>query len=213
MPFQIIRQDITQMRCDAIVNAANNTLLGGGGVDGMIHAAAGPRLLEECATLHGCETGKAKITKGYELPCKFVIHTVGPIWQGGAYGERELLESCYRSSLALAAEHGCQSVAFPLVSAGIFGYPKGEALRVATDAITDFLTEHDMDVYLTIFGRATWLIAAELYDDVKSFIDDRYVDAHYNAATEKERRYNLLGVFPMANKAASDAVAAEPSLA
>lgn len=189
MPFQIIRQDITQMKCDAIVNAANNTLLGGGGVDGMIHRAAGPELRDECMGLHGCETGKAKITKGYRLPAKYVIHTVGPIWQGGGYGERELLASCYRSSLELAAEHNCESVAFPLISSGIFGYPKVEALEVATETITAFLASHeDMTVYLTVYGRNSFAISQELYAHVQSFIDDHYVDEHTDRDFERERR-------------------------
>ena len=198
MPFQIIRQDITQMQCDAIVNAANNTLLGGGGVDGMIHRAAGPELRDECMGLHGCETGKAKRNKGYRLPAKYVIHTVGPIWQGGGYGEREMLASCYRSSLELAAEYGCESVAFPLISSGIFGYPKVEALKVATETITAFLASHeDMTVYLTVYGRNSFAISRELYNDVQSFIDDHYVDEHTDRDFEREHRDALMSGMSM----------------
>ena len=178
MPFAIVRNDITKMAVDAIVNAADEALLGGGGIDGCIHRAAGPELLEACRALHGCKTGEAKITKGYRLPCKYVIHTVGPVWHGGTHGEREALISCYRKSLALAKEYGCETVAFPVISAGVFGYPKEDAMRVAADTIREFLAENDMTVYLVVFSRKSLRAGETLFPDIAEYIDDRYVEEH-----------------------------------
>ena len=148
MPLHIVHNDITVMEVDAIVNAANESLL-----DGAIHRAAGPDLLKECRTLGGCKTGQAKITKGYRMPARFVIHTVGPIWRDGNHGERDLLVSAYRSSLELAVEHGCRTVAVPLISAGAYGYPKEQAYQVAVDTIEEFLQTHELTVYLVLFSR------------------------------------------------------------
>jgi O-acetyl-ADP-ribose deacetylase (regulator of RNase III) len=141
--IDIIRGDITKLDVDAIVNAANTTLLGGGGVDGAIHRSAGPELLAECRTLGGCRPGEAKITRGYRLPARFVIHTVGPVWRGGKHHEPETLANCYRSSLQLAVENGIKTIAFPAISCGAYGYPIPEATQIALKSVRDFLTTND----------------------------------------------------------------------
>lgn len=188
MALQIVRNDITKMNVDAIVNAANETLLGGGGVDGCIHRAAGPALLTECEKLGGCETGSAKITGAGKLPCKYVIHAVGPRWYGGGQGERKQLISCYHTALMLAKDNGCESIAFPLISAGIYGYPKDQALRIAIDTISEFLLENDMTVYIVIFDKKAYQISGKLFSEIAEYIDDNYVDEHTNHRSERLRR-------------------------
>ena len=157
----VVEHDITKLDVDAIVNAANSSLLGGGGVDGAIHRAAGPRLLAECRTLGGCPTGEARITSGHDLPARHVIHTVGPVWKGGGAGEADLLASCYTESLRLAEEAGLETVAFPGISTGVYGYPKEQACDVAVRVVSDWLATHDLPRTVTFccFGAAD----AELY--------------------------------------------------
>ncbi len=193
MPLLIVRNDITAMKVDAIVNAANETLLGGGGVDGAIHRAAGPKLLEECRKLKGCRTGEAKITKGYQLPAKYIIHTVGPVWQGGDFHERELLVSCYENSLKLAEKHHCGSIAFPVISAGVYGYPKEEALKAATETISRFLLNHEMTVYIVIYNKKMMTIGQKLFDDIQEFIDDCYAADHSDEEVRIRQRMERAG--------------------
>jgi O-acetyl-ADP-ribose deacetylase (regulator of RNase III) len=161
--------DITKLAADAIVNAANSSLLGGGGVDGAIHRAAGPELVAECRMLHGCRTGDAKLTKGYRLPARYVIHTVGPVWQGGGKGEAELLASCYRHSLEIAEINGCRTIAFPAISTGIYRFPKAQASRIAAGAVVEFLGQNPLPEIVTFccFDDQT----AELYRRTVSAIE------------------------------------------
>ncbi len=188
MPVQIIRADITKLNVDAVVNAANERLERGGGVCGAIFGAAGHGLDEECRKLGGCKTGEAKITKGYNMPCRYIIHTVGPVWQGGEYGEEKLLRSCYRNSLEKAYSKKCESIAFPLISSGIFGYPKAQALKVATETIAEFLLNHEMLVYIVVFDKAAFEISGRLFSDIKAYIDDNYADRFI----EERRLFNRI---------------------
>ena len=192
MPFTIVRQDITRMETDAIVNAANTALAKGGGVCGAIFAAAGSAKLEAaCRKLAPIETGEAVITSGFDLPAKYIIHTAGPVYRDGASGEAEKLRSCYANSLRLAVETGCQSIAFPLISSGIYGYPKKEALRVAMDAVQSFLQSHELDVYLTVFDKEAYTVSEELLGEVADYLDANYVEEEL----ELRRRQRNQAVF------------------
>ena len=198
MPLFFINDNITKLKVDAIVNAANRSLLGGGGVDGAIHRAAGPELLKECKTLNGCETGDAKITKGYKLPAEYVIHTVGPVWHGGKRNEEDLLKSCYNSSLKLAVENQCKSVAFPMISTGAYRYPKIKAFKVAVQAINTFLDNcnDDIDVYLILFGKDANNFF-EIDSDVVDYIDKAFDREDLEAAEYSEDRHFIKPINPL----------------
>lgn len=176
MPLKIIRQDITKIKCDAIVNPTNRHMYPDGGADAAIHAAAGPELFEYCKTLGDVNVGEAKITPAFNLPCKYVIHTVGPVWQGGLSGERVLLRSCYKEAMSLALANGCDSIAFPLIASGLYGYPKEKVLREAVDVISEFLERHELDVYIVIYDKADYSLRDDVFEGVKSYIDRFYVE-------------------------------------
>lgn len=177
MPFQIVRNDITCMEVDAIVNTANPSPVVGSGTDAGIHEKAGPRLLEARKRIGEIPVGQAALTKGYSLHASYVIHAVGPAWIDGCHGEMELLRSCYEEALLLAVRHRCKSVAFPLISAGNYGFPKPLALQIAIQAISAFLMEHEIQVYLVVFHRDVFQLSSQLFDDIKSYIDDNYAGA------------------------------------
>lgn len=186
MPLQIIRQDITKVVCDAIVNPSNERLIPGGGVDEAIHKAAGHELLDSCRIIGECPTGQARITPGFDLPCKYVIHTAGPIWRGGGEHEKEKLESCYREAMKLALINGCESIAFPLISSGVYGYPKDKVLKLAVNVISEYLMDNELMVYVVVFDKTSYEFSAKLFSDIKEFIDDGYADFKYNSISSAE---------------------------
>ena len=186
MPLQIIRNDLTRVACDAVVNPTDEALSGSGGVDAQLHRAAGEKLARACARIGFCAPGSAVLTEGYDLPARYIIHTVGPRWVGGEHGERETLASCYRSALSIASEKRLTSIVFPIISAGTFGFPKAEALEIAVREIRAFLSEHEMDVTLVVFNRECYEISAERYARVQSFIDQTYVDARMGIANHSQ---------------------------
>lgn len=194
MPLQIIRQDITKIKCDAIVNPSNEKLLPTGGTDLTIHNAAGPKLLEQCRLLDGCPTGEAKITNAFKLPCRYVIHTAGPVWQNGNENEHNQLSSCYRNCLTVAKENNCTSVAFPLISSGLHGFPKDQVLKIAINTISSFLFDNEMTVYLVVFDKTAYELSEKLFAGIEEYIDDNYVirNSHnYNESTYSLNRRSI----------------------
>ena len=178
MPIKIIRQDITKIKCDAIVDPTDVRCSHGGGADADIHETAGVELYHACVEQGFLEVGKAIITPGFALPCKYVIHTVGPRWHGGENGEEEILRNCYRESLKLAIANKCKSLAIPLIASGVFGFPKDKVLKIAVDEISNFLLENEMLVYIVVFDKTSYSISEKLFTDIENYIDDHYVDTH-----------------------------------
>lgn len=214
MPLKIVRQDITKIKCDAIVNPSNRRLKPDGGADLSIHQAAGPELLRACEALGGCEVGKAKITPAFRLPCQYVIHTAGPDWHLFKRPQKALA-SCYEECLKLAKEYNCESVAFPLISSGAYGFPKEDALKIATKVISDFLFANEMLVYLVVYDKNAFGISKKIFYEVKSYIDDNYVAVQYknNRADAGQRpRYYQSEPSPQCYSEASVNMPASPSI-
>ena len=187
MPFQLIRADLTTMDCDAVVNPTNTELIGTGGVDGQIHRAAGVKLDEACEKIGFCAPGGAVLTRGYDLPAKHIIHTVGPVWIDGTHGEAETLAACYRSALAIAEKKRFKTVAFPIISAGTFGFPKDQALQIAVREISDHVLRYDRTVYLVVYNRELFQISKKLFRDVGEYIDEHYVQEHSFPSNARRR--------------------------
>ena len=207
MPLQIIRQDILKLKCDAIVNPTNCELSPDGGLDLELHKEAGEELLRDCYAIGGIKVGEAVITKGYNLLAKYVIHTAGPVWSGGENCEEALLRSCYENALKTAEENRCESVAFPLISSGAYGYPKDEVLKIAIDTISSFLLKNDMMIYLVVFDKTAYKFSEKLFMSIESYIDDNYVKEHsdsYDRSVSLRRN-----IYPSANMAAPMSKAAD----
>ncbi len=195
MPFEIIREDITKLKVDALVNPTNNWLYGTAGVDGRIHEVAGPELHNETANLGGCEVGEVKITKGYNLPASYVIHTVGPIWKDGNSGEEDILRTCYVNAMTLATEKNFKRIAIPLISSGTYGYPKEKALSVAISAISEFLLHHDMFIYLVVFDRTSFALSEKLVTSVTDYLEEHFeTDDFYHVMASESPAPELLSI-------------------
>lgn len=198
MPLQIVRNDLTSMTVDAIVNPTNPSFSAKGGTDRAVHQAAGADLDIACSKLDSCPPGEVRLTRGYDLPARYIIHTVGPIWKGGNHHEQEILISCYRQALALARKHHFRSIAFPLISSGVYGYPKDLALKTAVDTIGEFLLHHEMQVYLVVFDRNAYRISSKLFSDIAAYIDDHYVQEHEDESDRPAQRQRRLESVSMA---------------